>query len=291
MVLARGFVSSEHASSFAAGRQEHHRGGSARRVCGARTRGRGLCQQPPLAGHNRCIRHAGPKAARELRQRQIGDLAAGRISPVDFERYELRRAANRLRDAWKRNPWLSGATIDLGPHEDRFQIESGLSRLGTTIPPAVLDWLRWRYRRLQIDQQRDAEWSRVVYEEYPRRVRAAGPPPPEYDTGAAGGVISQWTVDAPMPSTKRARADVLRLPPAAETAALRQRAIAPDDEQELVRIAYEQRDVLGPLLGLCRGVIEQRSVIFALKEYLGRPGDLAALKDWLGVVSNLRART
>ena len=67
-------------------------------------------------------------------------------------------------------PWRPGQTIDLGAFEERFLIESGSARLGAAVrvPPAVLDWLRWRYRRLKIDRKRDEEWLRVLREDYPR---------------------------------------------------------------------------------------------------------------------------
>lgn len=293
MALARGFLSDKHEAAFSAGRAEHDRRSVVRRVCGARTRGGGNCQQPPLTGHVRCLRHAGPKAANALRERQIADLAAGRISAAEFEQREMRRAANRLREAWKRDPWTPGQTIDLAEHEHQFQVESGVARLGAPVAPAVLDWLRWRYRRLQIDRRRDTEWARVVREDYPRRVRDAGTKPPEFDPRAVGVGKSLWTAAPPPPGSRRARADQPHAPrpsPQAKTAKPSYLDDFDVGEADLARVAYEHRDVLGPLLRLCHGVSEQRLVLRALTHYLGRTGDLAALKNWLAVVATLRAR-
>lgn len=296
MTLARGFLSEDHAESFAARRQDCNRGSGNQLVCGARTRGGGACQQPPLTGHTRCLRHAGPKAARALRERQIVALAAGRMSPAEFERHELRRSANRLRDAWKRDPWAPGQTIDLGVHEDRFQTESGLARLDQSVAPAVVDWLRWRYRRLQIDRRRDDEWARVVLEEYPRRVRKAGMPPPGYDPSATGSATRVWLVGEARRQSKRSRGDARRR--AAATERRPHRVPSPRgaghssaDESRLALVAYEQRDVLAPLLDLCADEDEQRALVRTLADYLDQPANLDSMHRWIGAVSELRART
>lgn len=293
MALARGFLSEEHEDAFVSARAGHNRGGAWRRVCGASTRGGGVCQQPPLSGHTRCLRHAGPKAAQALRLRQIAELAAGRLTPAEFERRELRRAANRTRETWKRDPWAPGRTIDLGDHEERFQVESGVAAAGVPIAPAVLDWLRWRYRRLQIDRQRGNEWVRVIHEEYPRRLRDAGPAPVHSDPRAATGIQPLWSASSPPVGSRRLGEDRPR-PPAPTRNGNTMKPDRLDNievrEDRLAEVAYQQRDVLAPLLALCFGAGEQRALIRALAIYLDRPTDLAAMRYWTTRAGEVRAR-
>lgn len=45
---------------------------------------------------NRCLRHAGPKAARAYQQRQFDDMRAGKISYAEFARSAAKRAARQL---------------------------------------------------------------------------------------------------------------------------------------------------------------------------------------------------
>jgi len=215
------------------------------------------------------------------------------MSSEAFARVEARRMANAVRNAWRRDPWTPGRTIDLGEHEQRFLTESGLACQSAPVPPAVLDWLRWRYRRLQLDHRRDGEWARVVNEEYPRRVRDAGPPPAGHDPSAGAVDKSVWTVRTPATGSKRLRSDPMRVS-SPEPAA---RAMMPTpfdsidvSEADLARVAYEHRDILGPLLRLCHGMSEQRLVIRELAIYLHRPTDLAAVRSWASLVSTLRAR-
>ena len=129
-------------------------------ICGARTRNGGACRQPPFKdGNGRCTRHGGPALARLHRERQIADVRAGRMSFTDWHRAEARRAANRLQYQWKRDPWLPGSTIALtAADEDALRADMQATGLGLpyldAMPPAVADWLRWRWRRLRVDQDR-----------------------------------------------------------------------------------------------------------------------------------------
>lgn len=61
-------------------------------------------------------------------------------------------------------------------------------------------------------------------------------------------------------------------------------------EEVLGRVAFQQRDVLAPLLSLCAGPREQRMLIRELAIYLDRPTDLAAVRSWTALVMALRAR-
>lgn len=117
----------------------------------------------------RCLRHAGPKAAAEHRDAQKRAFETGRISAEVWNRAEARRSANRLSRRWKKDQWVSGSTIDLGAHEGPLQEAlGGVDSAG--LPPAVLDWLRWRYRRTQIDRQDDTGWHRALRHQ-PRRLQ------------------------------------------------------------------------------------------------------------------------
>ena len=125
-------------------------------------------------GGVRCLRHAGPKAAAAHRERQLAGLRTGRVTPEVFARAEARRARNRLLDRWKRNPSLPGATIDLGADESRFQ--DALAACGVqsgTDLPAVMDWLRWRFRRTMIDRLNADAWARSVGDGLRTRLAAA----------------------------------------------------------------------------------------------------------------------
>lgn len=151
------------------------RGGPEAATCGARTRSGAVCTQEPLVGGHRCLRHGGPKAAAAHRERQLAGMRSGRVTPEVFARAEARRARNRLLDAWKRNPSLPGATIALGEDEGRFQ--DALAVFGVqsgTDLPAVMDWLRWRFRRHMIDHADVGAWTRAVRDGLPGRRSAAG---------------------------------------------------------------------------------------------------------------------
>lgn len=294
MTLTGGFYSPEHEATFYKARSRHARGGEDAEICGARTRSGGVCSQMPLRGGKRCLRHAGPHAARAHRERQMHDLALGRITFEAFIRAEARRAVNRLRWDWKKNSWHPGQTIDLGVYEERFRSESGIARLGASarVPPAVLDWLRWRYRRLQIDRKRNEEWLRVLREDYPRRVREAGPPPAPEDTPAPTTAPSPlWRAERVSVTSKRQRLDAPRVVSEPEPRQLQEREMPESlDESALALFVAEHRDVLAPLLGKCRSWSEQRTVILALHEYLGAPEDEGAGARWRDAVTELWSR-
>ena len=164
------------------------RGGSLAPTCGARNRRGGTCQLPPIKGGNgRCIRHGGPALARLYRERQIADVKAGRMSFADWQRAEARRAANRLHDRWKRDPWLPGSTIALTAADedalraDVLAVGRGLPP-AEAMPPAVADWLRWRWRRFRVDQDRPDRWRDVLTGQTLReRLAKAGARPPDAD--------------------------------------------------------------------------------------------------------------
>lgn len=293
-MLISGFQSLEHEAKFRTASKQAGRSGAGAKFCGARTRSGATCRHPPLRGGRRCLRHAGPHAARAYRDRQLDDLALGRITFDAFSRSEAKRAVNRLRWTWRKNPWHPGATIDLGPHEDRFLSESGVARLGVRVAPAVLDWLRWRYRRLRIDRKRDEEWLRVLREDYPRRVREAGPPLSGDDGAALTGPVAPplWQVDRPSVTSKRQRLDVQRPTVEPQPRQLRERAMSDElDHNALGLMVAQHRDTLAPLLDRCRSEgEEQRTLILALHDYLNAPDDAASGRRWRDAVTELWSR-
>src|SRR5262245_12985472 len=113
-MLNRGFRDLDHLQKFEARRALVRRGGPDQKICGARPRSGTLCRSAPLKGHNRCLRHAGPKAARELRERQLRAVGVGTLSVATFAKLEARRERNRLQRMWRKDPWIDGATIELG---------------------------------------------------------------------------------------------------------------------------------------------------------------------------------
>ncbi len=249
------------------------RGGSGAEICGARTKTGTLCLHPPLhAGNGRCLRHAGPKAAKIHRTRQQRAFESGRISAAEWNRAEARRAANRLGDQWKKNPWLPGSTIDLGEHERDFQ--NALSPVDVdALPPAVQDWLRWRYRRTQIDRDSGAAWQRALTQNLPQRIADAGP-----CTGVVEPADSErrtaprtWRVEESSPGgfTHRALPDQPRAPKVQRGKGYGRRGRPP-------RLP-EGEDVLLELAELLRAAGPQVRAMF---ETLPRQGDqMAFLRD------------
>ena len=91
------------------------------------------------------------------RPRLWREFQSGKLSPANWHRHEAKRAANRLHDKWKKDPWLPGWTIDLGQAEG--EMTDSLRDFGVDgdrLAPAVVDWLRWRYRRTQPEETLEA---------------------------------------------------------------------------------------------------------------------------------------
>jgi len=284
------FRDEQHEGRFAEGRANFRRGGAFAPLCGARTRNSGTCRQAPLAGHSRCLRHAGPKAARAYRQRQLDDMQAGTISYEDFSRSEAKRAANRLRDQWKKDPWVLGRTIDLGEYEMAFQGEllhwNGSRRLA----PAILDWLRWKFRRLQIDRAQNEAWALLLRDELPRLVRVAGEPPAGWSEQPLSGPAA-WEVGQAPVSGKRVRRDRLRPKLEADRSALPALSKSESvDPLEVARIVSSAMDVLRPNLALCRTDDERDGLVAALVNYSREPQSTSRREEWTKLLRALRER-
>ncbi len=292
-----GFYSDQQAANFEVARTAFQRGRPSASVCGARTRNGSLCQAAPIRGHVRCIRHCGPKAAQEYRERQRRAFLRGRISAAEWFEAEAKRARNRLRDAWKKDPWLSGCTIDLGSHETGLaDAMQAAPRVHSELAPAVLDWCRWRYRRLQIDRRDDRAWLRCLMDELPRRVLAAGPAPegwtqPVPDTSMA---IKLDAVDASStPSSKRWFPDAPRPEKVKPVQSVRGRGrprrtpLTDDEAQALALTAYRHRAVLAPLLDRCTSQSDRDVVLRALHGYVQDAESMAKMQRWHEIVRRL----
>jgi hypothetical protein len=217
-------------------------------------------------------------------------MQAGKISYAEFARSEGKRASNRLRDHWKKDPWVHGRTIDLLEHEMAFQGEllhwNGSRRLA----PAILDWLRWKFRRLQIDRAQNEAWALLLRDELPRRVRDAGDPPagwseqPPHEPAA-------WEASGEPVTGKRVRRDGPKVKREAAPAGLPKLAKPEDmDPLEVVRIVNSSRGVLNPALALCRTDDERDDLIAALVNYVREPQSSSRREEWTKRLCALRER-
>jgi hypothetical protein len=247
--MIKGFLNDRHRTAFELARDEHRRGGALAKCCGAHTRNGTACGMPPLKGHTRCLRHAGPHAARRHRDEQLHELAAGRLDPAVFEKAEKRRAANRMRQLWKKDPWISGSTLALGSHEDAFR--ASLTALGwrvEDIPPAVLDWARWRFRRLQIDRQQDTGWAEALVE-LRDQVARAGHPADELRADCGGGAAF-FTPDRVSGYSRRTRLDISNTR-SEVSKQVKARRSKPANAADLFELLRRHRSDLATVLALC----------------------------------------
>ncbi len=253
------FASQKHEHLF------HERGASYRfgepalRTCGARLKTGASCPNPAIkeSKQGRCLSHCGPHAARAYRARQKRRFEAGGVSAQEWNRAEARRAANRLGDQWKKNPWLPGSTIDLGEHEYAFRDALG-DLDAATLPPAAVDWLRWRYRRTLIDRQNAAAWNKALTQDLPRRVSAAGPRPAEVRgrDSKPDAMPRTWKVDhgRDCPPSKRTAPDKPKAPKARRGKGFgragrpRTQPASEDEQAELSRVYRENAAVLEPIM-------------------------------------------
>jgi hypothetical protein len=235
------------------------------------------------------MKHCGPHAARAFRDRQLEYMKRGKITPAEFAAHEARRTANRLRENWKKNPWLAGSTIDLGGHEWAFQEETGLAHRREPLPPAVLDWLRWKYRRHQIDGRQDEAWSRVLHQELPVRVRDAGPPS-EDDLAAleqqtATAVL--WSVGEPEGFSKRQNLDPPKMKkpkPTAKLPRVPKTSAGEADPGRMAAVCAEHHVLLNKLFWNCRSEAEKQTVMLALYAYVTEPDNAAHMRRWFDTV-------
>ncbi len=274
-------------------------GGVGRTICGAGNRHGGICRRPPIKeGRGRCLMHCGPKAAKEYRERQRQEFLSGRISATEWKRHEERRATNRLRENWKKSPWKPGQTIDLGKWTADFERslrEHGIDPVA--LPPAVLDWARWKFRRYRLDRRDDAKWRRILREDLPDRVRSAGPCPSDLatstDVGPGSGAIS--LTHPPDRSSKRVRPDQ---PKAVSKVRVRKQfhrgrprkhvTMTEAEENELALFQVKHIATLRPLYEQCRSNRQRLNVIHALRSFVSNPNDRGAQEHWMAVLEALK---
>lgn len=290
------FASQEHESLFHERGEPYRMGSPGARTCGARLKTGAACPNPAIkeSKQGRCLSHCGPHAARAYRVRQKRRFETGSVSAEEWNRAEARRAANRLGDQWKKNPWLPGSTIDLGEHEYAFRDALG-DLDAATLPPAAVDWLRWRYRRTQIDRQDGAAWHKALAQDMPRRVADAGPRPSD-----AGGRDSKpdtkprtWHVDASErgSASKRTLPDKPKAPKARRGKGFGRAGrprTQPASEDELAVLAQVYRENAGLLEPIMAGITDQAkqlAVLRTLRDYLARPTDAEVCKRWLALVA------
>lgn len=188
-------------------------GADARR-CGAPTRAGTPCRCVTLRVRDRCALHLGGPQASARRVRLLEQVARGEATPVQAERAGVRAAVNRQRVLWRRDPWAPGITLDLGAAQG--VMEGALRTAGhdpRRLPPAVLDGLRWRWRRAFLDGRCRPEVWAAALAEVPGRLRAAGVPPPSWrpvETLPVPGLV--YAVSAPAAASKRRRPDRPRAP-------------------------------------------------------------------------------
>ncbi|MBO9398233.1 hypothetical protein J7400_16260 [Shimia sp. R9_2] len=279
---------------FQAAAKLFQRGGPLAPACGARTRNGGECANPPIKeGKGRCLSHCGPKAAKAFRERQKRRFEAGQVSAEEWNRAEARRTANRLGHAWKKNPWQPGSTIDLGEHEAMFVEALGGIDVAS-LAPAVADWLRWRYQRLQIDTRNDAAWMDVRLNKLPARVERAA----QYSEAVVGGAgerhrsraVWQPSRGASGASARRSLPDRPRIPKPTRRGVValagrpRVQPVSADEQQELMDLYRDHVSVLRPIMGLTVGEARQWAVLRTLRAHLNAPQDAGAHQRWLALV-------
>lgn len=270
------------------------RGGPLAPTCGARTRNGGTCTNPPIKeGKGRCLSHCGPKAANAFRERQKRRFEAGQITAEEWNRAEARRAANRLGDAWKKDPWVPGRTIDLKEHEEAF-----VGALGgidvAELAPAVADWLRWKYQRLQIDTRNDVSWMDVRLSKLPARIESAGQRTEATSVKATEdqGMQGLWrpsrgSFDA---LSRRSLPDQPRAPkPVRQGAVVRAgrpriRPVCADEQQDLLDLYRDHAAALRPIMKMTTGEAKQWAVLRVLRAYLDEPQNTSAHQRWLALV-------
>lgn len=225
---------------------------------------------------------------------------SGKLSSVEWQLAEARRAANRLHDRWKKEPWAPGRTIDLGPHEPCFIDECCKGAVSVSaLPASVQDWLRWRFRRLRLDRRDEGGWLRVLRRDLPERLKRIPARPLEAAACDLSGEtsLSPCTSEASVPSARskrhqpdkpkfapkpRARKQMFRGRPRKAT------SLADADAQELALLQFRHRDLLAPLTERCTTEADRHNLLIALQAYARSPDDAGAGAKWRSMVRALQ---
>ncbi|PWG17949.1 hypothetical protein DFK10_04380 [Salibaculum griseiflavum] len=201
---------------------------------------------------------------------------------------------------------MPGTTIDLQEHEESLRadlIARGVPDDLRGLAPAIADWLRWRFRRLQVDRTDVARWERVLSHDLPLRVKNAGPPPASHKLemevpggGPAGGCL--WTPGdhAGTAFSKRQQPDRPKAPPKARGKGYlrpgrpRTRTADVDEMADLMAVYRSCRETVAPMMERCRTSGDQVALLRALRDVVRQPADRAAQGRWLEVVGRFSPR-
>ncbi len=117
-------------------------------------------------GHQRCLKHAGPTAARAYRENCRKLFESGRLPAAKWFKDEERRMRTRIRDRQrrKRDGWLlPGLTLRFPSGiEARFRGDAALVLGGQSwdqVPDYHRDQLRWAWRKFALDRQKPTAWD------------------------------------------------------------------------------------------------------------------------------------
>lgn len=289
-VFAPGLQDEEHRRAFLEAAARTRFGAAGAPVCGAKTRDGGTCKKRPLSGERRCLRHAGPAAAKRYHARLFEAFGRGEISFDEWQSREQRRLVNRLPRVWAKNPWVSGATIALGDFEEQFRADLALGGINAdALSPSSLDRARWRWRRLCHDRKRPVEWATFLRDDLPRRIRRDGPRPPSTDAGAA--IEALFRVDAaPPPMSRRRRIDLPR-PPAVAPKPTKPRGREMRTSIDDARLAALWPEHGAALLRLAGDAGDERTLRWLaglLSRVLDAPEDTDAAEAWRAAVLSRR---
>lgn len=284
-IFAPGFHDEAHRVAFLEAAAKTRFGAAGAPVCGAKTRDGGTCKKRPLSGERRCLRLSGPAAAKRYHAQLREALGRGEIDHATWAAREQRRLLNQLRERWRRDPWVPGATVDLGGVEEQFRADLALGGISAAaLSPASLDRARWRWHRLCFDRKRPVEWAAFLRDDLPQRIRRDGSRPPSTDVGAA--VEALFRVDAaPPPVSKRRRLDRPRLPAAKPASYRAKRTQSPPiDDERLAALWLQHGEILMRLVGDDSDERTLRWLAALLARVLDAPEDSGAAEAWRAAV-------
>ncbi|WP_188529367.1 hypothetical protein [Sinisalibacter lacisalsi] len=171
-----------------------------------------------------------------------------------------------------------------------------------TLAPAVADWLRWKFRRYRIDRTDWARWERVLVNDLPCRVEAAGPPPagcegPSLGANEAAARGAVWTPEdsADDVRSKRHCPDPIKVPPKVRGKGYGRRGrprTQPADDGELsglMELYRQNQATVGPMLERCATDGDRLALLRAMRDYLADPNEPRAQARWLSMVRLLRS--
>jgi hypothetical protein len=162
------------------------------------------------------------------------------------------------------------------------------------LAPAVADWLRWRYQRLQIDTRNDVAWMEVRLTKLPARQERAG----ERLLVAAEAESSDTASHAiwrpkNAPNAAPSRRSFADRPRATKPVPIRNKAcvgrpqsrpVDTDEQEALLELYRDHADVLRPIMQMTKGEAAQWAVLRTLRGYLDAPQDSGAHQRWIAFV-------